>query len=398
MTAMTGVAHASAPLATLHAIPPSLPGEFGRGPLETPLVPVAFGALLLVSLLVVAARRRSGPSRSHPARRVAFALWVLVLAVLTVASSANAYVGYVPTPASLLGYGEGHSSVEVLRVGDARLRVPDSSAYVYLPPGYATGAAHGRRYPVVYLIHGYPGGAIDWFRAGEAPRVMDALLRHHVVPPLILVAPDANGGWVRDSECLDAVHGPQIATFLTGPLVHAVDARYRTVRSRTGRMIGGMSSGGYCALNLGLRHLTTYGAILAFMPFGDPGAVTATVLGGDDRRWLDNAPRYYIPRMPFRPRISTFLAVGAHDPQAAAARALADELRRRHQVVVLRELPGLDHTWYAARQMLPYGLVFAASVLGFRGAPPLPPPGASLRGGTRAGGRGGRGSRVSPAH
>ena len=34
----------------------------------------------------------------------------------------------------------------------------------------------------------------------------------------------------------------------------AVDRRYRTIRSGSGRAIGGLSEGGYGALNIGLHH------------------------------------------------------------------------------------------------------------------------------------------------
>lgn len=49
-----------------------------------------------------------------------------------------------------------------------------------------------------------------------------------------------------------------------------------------------MSSGGYGALNLGLRHQGTYSVILSMMPYGEPGAVTRSLLGGSRKLWLAN--------------------------------------------------------------------------------------------------------------
>src|SRR5664280_2537066 len=54
--------------------------------------------------------------------------------------------------------------------------------------------------------------------------------------------------WLDDSECVDGVA--------------AVDAQLRTVADRSHRAVGGMSAGGYCALNLGLRHRDTFAAIV----------------------------------------------------------------------------------------------------------------------------------------
>jgi hypothetical protein len=65
--------------------------------------------------------------------------------------------------------GPGSRIVEVT-INAAALGFHRRPAYVYLPPGYDLRANDHRRYPVVYLIHGNPGGAIDWMRAGAVRR------------------------------------------------------------------------------------------------------------------------------------------------------------------------------------------------------------------------------------
>nr|WP_276610572.1 alpha/beta hydrolase-fold protein [Kineococcus siccus] len=242
------------------------------------------------------------------------------------------------------------------------MRVPPSTTYVYLPPGYRAGGA--RRYPVAYLLHGSPGRSTDWFAAGDAADTLDVLIRHHLVPPMIVVAPDTNGGGLRDTECLDDPHGgPQVERYLTTVVVPYVDAHFRTDARPAARIIGGMSAGGYCALDQGLRHRDLFGPVLAIEPYGDPGP--------DWRRELTAAefaavsPSHYLPTIAVPAPVPVFLDIGTD--AVAAEQADTDhveaELRARGWPVLRRDEAGQGHTWNTARIALPYGLVFAARFL-----------------------------------
>ena len=66
--------------------------------------------------------------------------------------------------------------------------VSRGTTYVYLPPGYDQPANADARYPVVYLIHGYPGRAQDWFTAGGVKSTMDLLIRDYYIGPMIVVS------------------------------------------------------------------------------------------------------------------------------------------------------------------------------------------------------------------
>jgi hypothetical protein len=139
-------------------------------PLESPWLAAGLGALLLATLAAMAWRRRRplGPPPRHSwLRRGGLAAWLVVLATLCGLAGLHAYVGYVPTLPSLLGDLPGRggpnvkgsaSRVVSLEIGAPSLLVPPSRTYVYLPPGYDSRPQARRRYPVVYLLHGYPGG------------------------------------------------------------------------------------------------------------------------------------------------------------------------------------------------------------------------------------------------
>ena len=352
-------------------LPTGLLRQVGQaGPLESPWVAAGFAALLLATVAVLLRRRwrpATGPPPGHRwLRRGGLAAWLVALTVLGGLAAVNAYVGYVPTLPGLFGdlpTAGGGSRVVRLQVGDPRLDVPPGPLYVYLPPGYADPANARRRYPVIYLLHGYPGGPIDWFRGAQVQRTMDAMLADGLVQPMILAAPDASGGWLHDSEMLNQVGGPQVESYLVGPVVRAVDSDFRTIADRSGRAIGGVSSGGYGALNLGLRHQGTFSVILSLMPYGDPGAVTATLLGGSRALWLANAPADYIPRIAFRHRMAVDLIAGTYDPELGEAARLARMLQARHQHATFTEVPHATHTWRGARVEAPFMLAFAAARL-----------------------------------
>lgn len=64
---------------------------------------------------------------------------------------------------------------------------------------------------------------------------MDTMLAGRLAQPMMLVAADASGGWLHDSEMLNQVGGPQVETYLTRTVVQTVDARFRTIADRSGR-------------------------------------------------------------------------------------------------------------------------------------------------------------------
>jgi enterochelin esterase-like enzyme len=353
-------------------IPPSVLHQATRaGPLESPWLAAGLAVLLVASVVLAVRghRRRPGPpGRRRWPGRAGLAAWLTALATLTSLAGVNAYVGYIPTLPALLGQvptgggGTGSQVVQVV-IGAPTLDVPARAAYVYLPPGYHSPANASRRYPVVYLLHGYPGGPLDWFRAVPTQQIMDAMLADHLIQPMIVVAPNANGGWMQDSEMLNQVGGPQVETYLTRTVVGWVDAHFRTVAGRAGRAIGGMSSGGYGALNLGLRHQDVYSVILGEMPYGDPGQDALGLLGGSRALWAANAPRLYIPTMRFRHRVAVDLLTGPDDGQRREAAVLARMLRARGQPTAYTLVPGAGHTWRSAGLELPYALAFAGQHL-----------------------------------
>ncbi len=312
---------------------------------------------------------------------------VLLLLIAGALLAVNVYAGYVPTTGALLDALRGHppggpaappddiaggliadgvgtgGRLVSLSVGDAALHIAPRRLNVLLPGGYYDRANAERRYPVIYLIHGHPGGPMDWLTGGRVDRALALLTARHLARPMIIALPDASGSWMHDSECLNQVDGPQDQTYLTSTIVATVDRDFRTIPTAAGRAIGGMSSGAYCALNLGLRHQQVFSTILASEPYGDPGKnVLQPLLHGNRRLWLANAPSYYLPTLRIARPMAVFLDVSANDGGGRrSAVALANLFTRHDQVyLALRIAPNFGHTWREVRFELPYSLVFAS--------------------------------------
>jgi enterochelin esterase-like enzyme len=138
----------------------------------------------------------------------------------------------------------------------------------YLPAGYGQGTT---RYPVVYLLHGLPANGSGYRGVGFVERALDA-----TGSPAILIAPQGSTDIRTDPEYLDQGPGDRWDTAIAHELVRTVDSRFRTIRSRSGRAIVGLSAGGYGSMHLGLSHLEEFGAIESWSGYFHPTDPTGT--------------------------------------------------------------------------------------------------------------------------
>lgn len=349
--------------------------------------PTVVSAVALVALVVVLVRlqrrarswRRAGGSTRRWPRLLTGGAAALVL-VAGCAFTANAISGYVPSVAALRtqtasltgGHGSQTTTATTSAVNQVSIaapaadRITATQAWVYTPPGYDQHPS--RRYPVAYLLHGSPGRSPDWFAAGGIAHQMDVLIAARLVRPMVVVAPDVNGQGIRDSECLDSevAGGPQVETYLNRVVVPHVDRTYRTVADWQHRVIGGMSSGGYCALDQGLRHPDLYGSIIALEAYGDPGSGGRAALGASNQAaFAAHSPSRYVPTMTFAHPVHVFLDHGskASPADTATIDRLAAALRARGQPVSTRIEKGHGHSWLEAAEGAPYGLVMASRAM-----------------------------------
>jgi enterochelin esterase-like enzyme len=163
---------------------------------------------------------------------------------------------------------------------------------VYLPPGYAASTA---RYPVFYLLHGFPGRPGAFLQTVRAGVVEDVLVARRRITPFILVMPFGSTGTFTDKEWVDGIRSHEgWATFVSRDLVRAIDSRFRTIRSGSARAIGGLSEGGYGAINIALHHPGEFRMVESWSGYelADP---IRSIFGHDRRRLIDDSPLLQIP-------------------------------------------------------------------------------------------------------
>jgi enterochelin esterase-like enzyme len=138
---------------------------------------------------------------------------------------------------------------------------PDRQVTVYLPPSYARDQA--RRFPVVYLLHGY-GLRDDTFtvRLASLAESADRLAAAPGFSEAIVVTPDAytlhRGSLYSSSPTIG-----DWERFVAEDLVAFVDGRYRTLTTRMSRGLAGHSMGGYGALRIAMKRPDVFSAVYA---------------------------------------------------------------------------------------------------------------------------------------
>jgi len=133
----------------------------------------------------------------------------------------------------------------------------DVNYAIYLPPDYA---ASGRRYPVVYLLHGYTDDESAWIQWGEVAATADQAIADRQIPPMIIVMPDGGVTWYVNDV---AGQAPYEDMFFR-EFIPFIDATYRTRPERENRGIAGLSMGGWGTLTYILRHPDVFEAGAAF--------------------------------------------------------------------------------------------------------------------------------------
>ena len=132
---------------------------------------------------------------------------------------------------------------------------------VYLPPQYD--ALGSRRYPVLYVLHGYTGNAAALAAARpwetNVLQWIDRLIERGAMPPAILAVVD---GFTRlgGSQYVDSAHNGAYATYAVRDVVGHVDRTYRTIAAEGGRAVLGKSSGGFGAMHLVMEHPGVFAA------------------------------------------------------------------------------------------------------------------------------------------
>jgi S-formylglutathione hydrolase FrmB len=142
---------------------------------------------------------------------------------------------------------------------------PDRDVAVFLPPSYSHDQK--RRYPVVYLLHGFTDNVDNWWvkpHFVNVPAVANKALAAGV-KEMIIVMPDAFTRYQGSMYSNSATTGDW-EDYVAKELVEYIDSHYRTVAAPSGRGLAGHSMGGYGTIRIGMKHPGVYSSLYLMSP------------------------------------------------------------------------------------------------------------------------------------
>ena len=234
--------------------------------------------------------------------------------------------------------------------------------YLFLPPSYHLDT--DRTFPVIYWLHG-SGGFPPGMLQGLAGRFKGAM-QNGKMPEAIVVFPDGfqQSMWVNSKD-----NRLRMEDILIQELIPLIDAEYRTINARNGRLVEGGSMGGYGAARLGFKYPELFSGVSMLNPgpmqqvmdvanapiVGREGAqrVFDTVYGGDQdyfkaqSPWqiaLDNADK-------ISQGLNIRLILGENDPITEVNLVFSEHLNSlgvEHELIVLSDAGHNPREMFAA--------------------------------------------------
>lgn len=150
---------------------------------------------------------------------------------------------------------------------------------VVLPASYSTRGEEGRRFPVLYLLHGLTGHFDNWTSR-------TSVVSYAAAYSLIIVTPEGENGWYTDHLVKEK---QEYESYLIRELIPEIDKRYRTLDRRSHRAIAGLSMGGYGAIKLGLKYPEMFAIAGSFSGAIGATDVTERDFPGPTGRTIDEA-------------------------------------------------------------------------------------------------------------
>lgn len=216
-----------------------------------------------------------------------------------------------------------------------------SSYYVYTPPGYD--AASAKKYPVLYLLHGYSDNDAGWTAVGQANLILDNLLAQGKIKPMVVVMPLGygdmaflHGHQVWEDAAIVEHNTSLFAQALLTEVLPRVEAEYDVSKDREDRAIVGLSMGGLESLETGLTHTGQFAWI---------GGFSSAVHN-----------LHYVDKLTsLNPKAANlrllWIACGVEDHLIEPNRKLVAFLQSKQMPVTQIETPG-RHTWLVWRDNL----------------------------------------------
>lgn len=151
----------------------------------------------------------------------------------------------------------------------SKLMGRDMPYRVIVPPHYSDPLAKFGNIHVVYLLHGLTGHFDNWTDKTK-------LVEYAAARRLIIVTPEGDNGWYTDSI---SASNDKYESYIVKELIPEIDKNFRTLSDRRGRVIAGLSMGGYGAIKFGLKYPEMFSLVGSFS--GALGVATFSSDGPD---------------------------------------------------------------------------------------------------------------------
>lgn len=132
---------------------------------------------------------------------------------------------------------------------------------IYTPAGYETS---GKKYPVLYLLHGAGGDEEAWIALGRTAQIMDNLIAEGKAKPMIVVMTNGNADQEAapgESSAGMTKPGMMAQKMMEGSwetsfpdVIKFVESQYRVDKKKSSRAICGLSMGGFHSLHISKQY------------------------------------------------------------------------------------------------------------------------------------------------
>ena len=250
-------------------------------------------------------------------------------------------------------------------------------AYVYTPPDYATG---NKKFPVLYLMHGWGEDETGWYTQGHVDRIMDNLIAAGKAKPMIVVMDNLNAAKPGESAAIFASRGlvpapgdapagrggtgapgrgapgaappgrggmgslsrPTFTEMMFTDLIPTIEKGYRVLPGPESRAMAGLSMGGMQTFTTGLQNLDKFAYLGGFS--GSCGG-----RGAFDPKTSCNGA--FADPAAFNRKVKVlFLGIGSAEGQGT--KQFSDALTKTGVHNVYFESPGTAHEWLTWRRCL----------------------------------------------
>jgi|GEM_PF-2456805 len=191
---------------------------------------------------------------------------------------------------------------------------------IFLPPGYEADAS--ARFPVVYWLHGRNDN--EYTSISQAVFAHEAIVNRRLAPLIIVFA-----SGLGQSFYLDSTDGRYPAeTLFIKELIPHIDGKFRTILTRSGRHIAGMSMGGFGCLRLAFKYPELFCSVVSYAGLFPPERVAsepnvAKMTGGNFEAFTAQTPQAVLEKNAdqIRDRLAVRVICGSQDRFVSSARA-----------------------------------------------------------------------------